>query len=54
VAEVFGEVLGGRPHHKDRQRDDVQVSRQDLLDVRVPGGSDFPEFLTIQAYQRLD
>ena len=39
VAEVFGEVLGGRPHQKDRQRDDVRVTQQDLLDVQVPGGS---------------
>jgi malate synthase len=39
VAEVFGEVLGNRPHQKDRQRDDVRVSQQELLDVRVPGGS---------------
>jgi malate synthase len=39
VAEVFGEVLGNRPHQKERQRDDVRVSQQQLLDVRVPGGS---------------
>jgi malate synthase len=39
VAEVFGEVLGDRPHQKDRQRDDVRVSQRELLDVRVPGGS---------------
>ena len=38
VAEVFGEVLGDRPHQKDRQRDDVEVTARELLDVRVPGG----------------
>ncbi|HKU63348.1 MAG TPA: malate synthase A [Gemmatimonadales bacterium] len=39
VADVFGEVLGGRPHQKDRQRDDVRITARELLDVRVPGGS---------------
>jgi malate synthase len=39
VAEVFGEVLGDRPHQKDRQRDDVRVTQGELLDVRVPGGN---------------
>ncbi|EKP95718.1 malate synthase A [Thermaerobacter subterraneus] len=36
--EVFDGVLGARPNQVERQRDDVQVSAQDLLDVRVPGG----------------
>ncbi|MGH7536921.1 MAG: malate synthase A, partial [Gemmatimonadales bacterium] len=38
VQEVFDEVLGARPHQKNRQRDDVQPSRDRLLDVHVPGG----------------
>ena len=38
VDEVFRGVLGGRPNQKSRQRDDVQASREQLVDVRVPGG----------------
>jgi malate synthase len=38
VAEVFGTVLQNRPHQKERQRDDVAIRREQLLDVRVPGG----------------
>ena len=38
VQEVFDQVLGGRPHQKDRQRDDVVVTARELLDTRVPGG----------------
>jgi malate synthase len=38
VDEVFRAVLGGRPHQKDRQRDDVDERQDQLLDVRVPGG----------------
>jgi malate synthase len=38
VAEVFGAVLRKQPHQKDRQRDDVVVSRDQLVDVRIPGG----------------
>jgi malate synthase len=38
VEEVFNQVLEGRPHQKDRQRDDVVVRPEELLDVRVPGG----------------
>jgi len=38
VADVFGSVLQGKPHQKDRQRDDVEVSREQLIDVRIPGG----------------
>jgi malate synthase len=34
----FDRVLGGRPNQVDRQRDDVDVSADHLLDVRVPGG----------------
>jgi malate synthase len=38
VEEVFDALLAGRPNQKDRQRDDVSISREQLLDVRVPGG----------------
>ena len=38
VDEVFRGVLGSRPHQKNRQRDDVQARREQLVDVRVPGG----------------
>jgi malate synthase len=38
VEEVFARVLQKRPHQKARQRDDVEIKRDQLLDVRVPGG----------------
>jgi malate synthase len=38
VEEVFGSVLRGRPHQKDRLRDDIEIRREQLLDVRVPDG----------------
>ncbi len=31
-------MLGGRPHQKERQRDDVRVTGKALLDAQVPGG----------------
>ncbi len=34
--QVFDGVLGSRPNQVDRQRDDVQVSPEQLLAVRVP------------------
>ncbi len=34
----FDRVLGDRPNQIDRQRDDVVVSAEELLDVRVPNG----------------
>ncbi|BAS26886.1 malate synthase A [Limnochorda pilosa] len=37
--EVFDARLGERPHQLDRLREEVQVTAQNLLDVRVPGGS---------------
>ena len=36
--EVFSGALGQRPNQLDRQRPEVRVTAQDLLDVRVPGG----------------
>ncbi|HEX7336518.1 MAG TPA: hypothetical protein VF252_04850, partial [Gemmatimonadales bacterium] len=38
VDEVFRAVLGTRPNQKQRQREDVMVRPEQLLDVRVPGG----------------
>jgi malate synthase len=38
VEDVFNAVLGQRPNQKDRQRDDVVIRRDQLTDVRVPGG----------------
>ncbi|HEU5303750.1 MAG TPA: malate synthase A, partial [Gemmatimonadales bacterium] len=38
VEEVFQGALGRRPNQKERQRDDVHIRPDQLLDVRVPGG----------------
>jgi len=38
VDQVFRAVLGGRPHQKNRQREDVREDSKALLDVRVAGG----------------
>jgi malate synthase len=38
VDQVFGAVLQSRPNQKELQRDDVEVKRDQLLDVRIPGG----------------
>ena len=39
ATEVFDGVLGERPNQVERQRDDVSVSADDLLDLRVDGGA---------------
>jgi malate synthase len=36
--EEFDRVLGERPNQVDRRRDDVSVTAEQLLDLRVPGG----------------
>jgi malate synthase len=36
--EVFDGVLGERPNQVDRQRDDVTVGAEQLLDFEIPGG----------------
>jgi malate synthase len=36
--EVFDAVLGDRPHQKDRVREDVHTSGDQLIDATVPGG----------------
>jgi malate synthase len=38
VDEVFSGVLRSQANQKERQRDDVSVRREQLLDVRVPNG----------------
>jgi len=38
VDEVFRDALGTRPHQKERQRDDVEVQPEELLNVQVSGG----------------
>jgi malate synthase len=38
-AEVFDAVLGDRPNQLDRQRDDVSVTAEQLLDLRSAGGA---------------
>ncbi|MER3429165.1 MAG: malate synthase A [Pyrinomonas sp.] len=39
ATEVFDRVLGDRPHQKDRLREEVEVTADDLLRFEVPGGS---------------
>ncbi|GIW60594.1 MAG: malate synthase [Patescibacteria group bacterium] len=39
VMEIFDEVLGDRPHQKDRQRDDVHVTAEQLTTLTVPNGT---------------
>jgi malate synthase len=36
---AFNTVLGGRSHQLDRQRNDVEISARELLDVRVADGA---------------
>ncbi len=38
VQQVFEDVLQGRPNQKERQRNEVEISREQLLAVRVPDG----------------
>ncbi len=37
--EVFDQKLGPKPNQLERQREEVQVSARDLLDIRVPAGT---------------
>ena len=39
VDEVFTAVMGERPHQKQRRREEVHVTREQLLDVSIPGGA---------------
>ncbi len=36
--EPFDRVLRGKPHQKERRREDVRIGAADLVDIRVPGG----------------
>jgi malate synthase len=38
VKEIFDNVLGDRPNQKEKLREDVQVTAEQILDVGVPGG----------------
>jgi malate synthase len=38
ATEIFDSVLGERLNQKERQRDDVSVTPEQLLDVRIDGG----------------
>jgi malate synthase len=37
--EIFDEVLGDKPHQKERMREDVHVTAQQLIDFTIPGGA---------------
>jgi malate synthase len=37
--EVFADFMGDRPNQIDRLREEVQVTPDELLDIRVPGGT---------------
>ncbi len=39
ATEAFDRALGDRPNQLDKQRPDVHVTSQQLIDVRVPGGT---------------
>jgi malate synthase len=36
--EAFDAALGDQPHQKARQRDDVEVAAEELVDFAIPGG----------------
>ncbi|MEO6586928.1 MAG: malate synthase A [Knoellia sp.] len=48
--EVFDGVLGDQPNQVDRQRDEVEVSARDLLDVSSAQGSNTEEGLRANIY----
>ena len=39
VHEIFEQATGGAPHQKQRMREDVSVSAEEITDVGVPGGT---------------
>jgi malate synthase len=47
ATEVFDSVLGDRPNQLERQRDDVAVEPEQLLDFTVPGGKITDEGLRV-------
>lgn len=38
VKEIFDEVLGDKPHQKERMREDVDAKAYQLIDFTIPGG----------------
>lgn len=38
VKEIFDEILGDKPHQKDRLREDVKITANDLMKFTVPAG----------------
>ena len=38
VKEIFDQVLGDRPNQKDKLREDVHVTADQILDVQIPSG----------------
>lgn len=36
--EPFDKILGDKPHQKDRKRDEVNITADDLLNFKIPGG----------------
>lgn len=39
VREIFEDTLGDKPHQKERLREDVQISAENLREFDVPGGT---------------
>lgn len=39
VREVFDNALGAKPHQKEKMREDVRVTGEQLIDFRVPNGT---------------
>ena len=39
ATEIFDGVLGGKPNQKDRLREEVAVTADQLRDLRIPGGT---------------
>jgi malate synthase len=39
ATETFDQVLGEKPHQKDRLRDEVQITAEQLRTIHVPGGT---------------
>jgi malate synthase len=37
--QVFADALGDRPNQKDRLRDEVRVTAEQIADLTVPGGT---------------
>ncbi len=53
AAEVFDDVLGDKPHQKERLREDVDVKAQQLIDFTIPGGTDHRSGFASQPQRRV-